>query len=83
MEHSPLSSVESGAPALSGFLESETDQAGPSSLASWLFMVASGLTLIYGVMKVLNIAHGSLYAFGAYANAWLVRTYKKRGGGYR
>ena len=33
--------------------------------ASWLFLVASGLTLIYGVMKVLNIAHGSLYAFGA------------------
>ena len=34
--------------------------------ASWLFMVASGLTLIYGVMKVLNVAHGSLYAFGAF-----------------
>ena len=43
--------------------------------ASWLFMVASGLTLIYGVMKVLNVAHGSLYAFGAYANAWLVGWY--------
>ena len=40
--------------------------------ASWLFLVASGLTLIYGVMKVLNIAHGSLYAFGAYFMAWLV-----------
>ena len=40
--------------------------------ASWLFLVASGLTLIYGVMKVLNIAHGSLYAFGAYSMAWLV-----------
>lgn len=43
--------------------------------ASWLFLVASGLTLIYGVMKVLNIAHGSLYAFGAYANAWLIAWY--------
>ena len=40
--------------------------------ASWLFMVASGLTLIYGVMKVLNIAHGSLYGFGAYFTAWLI-----------
>ena len=40
--------------------------------ASWLFLVASGLTLIYGVMKVLNVAHGSLYAFGAYSNAWLI-----------
>ncbi len=43
--------------------------------ASWLFMVASGLTLIYGVMKVLNVAHGSLYAFGAYTNAWLIGWY--------
>ena len=40
--------------------------------SSWLFLVAAGLTLIYGVMRVLNIAHGSLYAFGAYANAWLI-----------
>ena len=40
--------------------------------ASWLFLVASGLTLIYGVMKVLNVAHGSLYAFGAYTTALLV-----------
>ena len=36
------------------------------------FLVASGLTLIYGVMKVLNIAHGSLYAFGVYTTAWLI-----------
>ena len=44
--------------------------------ASWLFLMAAGLTLIYGVMKILNIAHGSLYALGAYtaatiAGAWL------------
>ena len=30
-----------------------------------------GLTLIYGVMKILNIAHGSLYALGAYSAASL------------
>jgi branched-chain amino acid transport system permease protein len=35
--------------------------------AAWLFIIAAGLTLIYGVMKILNIAHGSLYALGAYA----------------
>ncbi len=37
--------------------------------ASYLFLVALGLTLIFGVMKILNTAHGSLYAFGAYASA--------------
>jgi branched-chain amino acid transport system permease protein len=44
--------------------------------ASWLFMIAAGLTIIYGVMRILNMAHGSLYAIGAYsaaslAGAWL------------
>lgn len=43
--------------------------------ASWLFMVSVGLTLIYGVMKILNIAHGSLFALGAYAAASLVGVY--------
>ena len=37
--------------------------------ASWLFIVAAGLTLVYGVMRILNLAHGSLYAIGAYAGA--------------
>jgi len=40
--------------------------------SSWLFLIALGLTLIYGVMKILNMAHGSLYALGAYAAASLV-----------
>ena len=39
--------------------------------ASWLFIIAAGLTLIYGVMRILNMAHGSLYALGAYAAASL------------
>lgn len=39
--------------------------------SSWLFIIAIGLTLIYGVMKILNIAHGSLYALGAYSAAAL------------
>lgn len=43
--------------------------------ASWLFLVAAGLTVIYGVMRVLNMAHGSLYAFGAYSAASVVGWY--------
>ena len=31
--------------------------------ASWLFIVALGLTLVFGVLKILNIAHGSFYAW--------------------
>ena len=36
------------------------------SYAGLLFLVALGLTMIFGVMGVLNVAHGSLYAFGGY-----------------
>jgi branched-chain amino acid transport system permease protein len=39
--------------------------------ASWLFIMAAGLTIIYGVMRILNMAHGSLYALGAYSAATL------------
>ena len=48
--------------------------------SSWLFMMAAGLTLIYGVMKILNIAHGSLYALGAYSAASLVSLWLAGGG---
>jgi len=34
--------------------------------AMFLFLIASGLSLIFGVMGVLNFAHGSLYMLGAY-----------------
>jgi branched-chain amino acid transport system permease protein len=39
------------------------------SYAALLFLVALGLTLIFGVMRILNIAHGSLYAVGGYTAA--------------
>jgi branched-chain amino acid transport system permease protein len=37
--------------------------------SAWLFIAAVGLTLIYGVMKIINVTHGSFYALGAYAAA--------------
>lgn len=40
--------------------------------ASWLFIVSLGLTLVFGVLKILNIAHGSFYALGAYTAASFV-----------
>ena len=40
--------------------------------ASVLFLIAGGLSLIYGVMRIVNLAHGNLYALGAYMGAWLV-----------
>ena len=35
----------------------------------FLFLVSAGLTLIFGIMRVINLAHGSLYMVGAYATA--------------
>ena len=39
------------------------------SYAALVFLVAVGLTLIFGVLRILNIAHGSFYAIGAYTTA--------------
>jgi branched-chain amino acid transport system permease protein len=39
---------------------------------SWLFIVALGLTLVFGVLRILNFAHGGLYALGAYSAAVIV-----------
>jgi branched-chain amino acid transport system permease protein len=40
--------------------------------AAVLFLIAAGLSLIYGVMRIVNLAHGSLYALGAYVSAWVI-----------
>lgn len=47
--------------------------------AAYLFIVAIGLTLIFGVMKILNVTHGSFYAFGAYGAATAVGIYTNGG----
>ena len=49
------------------------------SYAGLLFLVALGLTLIFGVMGIVNVAHGSLYAFGGYAAATFVLWATPRG----
>src|ERR1700738_3733431 len=36
------------------------------TLAGLYFLVASGFTLVFGLMRNVNLAHGSLYLFGAY-----------------
>ena len=38
-----------------------------------LFLLASGLTLIFGIMGVINLAHGSFYMVGAYLVYWLAK----------
>ncbi len=38
-----------------------------------LFLLSSGLTLIFGIMGVINLAHGSFYMIGAYLAYWLAR----------
>jgi branched-chain amino acid transport system permease protein len=41
------------------------------TLASLYFLVASGFTLVFGLMRNVNLAHGSLYLLGAYVG-WMV-----------
>ena len=42
---------------------------GGFTTAMFLFLIASGLSLVFGIMRVINFAHGSFYMLGAYL-AW-------------
>ena len=42
-------------------------------LGLMLFLLASGLTLVFGIMDMINLAHGSLYMLGAYLTATLTQ----------
>ena len=43
--------------------------------ASSLFLVAVGLSIIFGVMRIVNFAHGSLYMLGIYTAYSLVQSF--------
>ena len=47
--------------------------------SSYLFIVSAGLTIILGVMKILNVAHGSFYAWGAYTAAFFIGKFSDMG----
>src|SRR5437762_250466 len=48
--------------------------------AMFLFLIAAGLSLIFGVLRVLNFAHGTFYMLGAYATFQLVQWLGVSGG---
>ncbi|MDA0800760.1 MAG: branched-chain amino acid ABC transporter permease [Proteobacteria bacterium] len=47
--------------------------------SSYLFIVSAGLTIIFGVMKILNVCHGSFYAWGAYTSAFFIGKFSEMG----
>lgn len=53
---------------LSGFI---TQLLSGISTGMVIFLIAVGLSLIFGTLKILNLAHGALYMFGAYVCYWV------------
>lgn len=49
-----------------------TDIVGVLNTASSLFIVATGLTLVFGALQLINLAHGSFYMYGAFLTTTLV-----------
>ena len=49
------------------------------SYAALVFMVAVGLNLVFGVLRIVNVAHGSLFAIGAYTAASIGIFFASRG----
>ena len=45
-----------------------------------LFLLSVGLTLIFGMLDVVNLAHGSLYMLGAYAGLTLIAAHRATSG---
>jgi branched-chain amino acid transport system permease protein len=55
---------------------------GGLTTAMFLFLIASGLSLVFGVMRVINFAHGSFYMLGAYLAWQAVQWVHPSGGGF-
>jgi len=47
--------------------------------AATLFLLSVGLTLVFGVLRILNLSHGAIYALGAYMATWLALLFLKVG----
>ena len=43
------------------------------SYAALLFLLASGLTLIFGLMRIVNLAHGSYFMLGGYIGLTVIQ----------
>src|SRR5215204_7275547 len=52
------------------------------TLAALFFVVASGFTLIFGLMRVVNMAHGSLYLLGGYLALKMQESWFKEDAGF-
>src|SRR5207248_4693085 len=52
------------------------------TLAGLYFIVASGFNLIFGLMRIVNMAHGSLYLFGGYIAFDLQNNFVGSSGGF-
>jgi branched-chain amino acid transport system permease protein len=55
---------------------------GGLTTAMFLFLIASGLSLVFGVMRVINFAHGSFYMIGAYLAWQMVQWVHPTGAGF-
>src|SRR5437764_12294105 len=42
------------------------------ALGSLYAVVALGYTMVYGIIELINFAHGDVFAFGAFASVWLM-----------
>ena len=47
------------------------------SLAALLFLLASGFTLTFGLMRVVNMAHGAYYLLGGYIGLTITRSTRR------